>query len=154
LVQARRFGGIGQQEAHASGISGGVEYDAARLDDTLAAVVLCLRAGAALAQRFRRSRVVSPGLIQSEFLKPAHQCLDPSLSKATVITPETSGGLSSTGWLHHSHGAPAPHSQPFGISDGFAQGRSGWFSQTQPVPAQILQSEKRSIISHPRNVAD
>jgi hypothetical protein len=70
-----------------------------------------------------------------------HQFRGPSLSFVTRAIGDFAGGSSiPPAGLHSSHGIPAPQLQTSArmLPPQFA-GRSGWFSQTQPLLSQIEQ---------------
>jgi hypothetical protein len=67
-----------------------------------------------------------------------HQCRGPFLSSVTRAIGESFGGSSIPPQGLHSHGMPTlAQSQASSRALVPRQGRSGWFSQTQPEPSQI-----------------
>jgi hypothetical protein len=61
--------------------------------------------------------------------------LGPSQCRAIFSSSIITWRVSSSSPPLHLHGSPAPHVHPIS----FSQARSGWFSQTHPMPKQIGQ---------------
>jgi hypothetical protein len=81
----------------------------------------------------------APGLLQ---------CRDPSSSASAVGVKLCGmrGGCSASLGLQISHGAPAPQSHASARLLNILNGRSGWFSHTQPVSSQLAQGMALDIV--------
>src|SRR6185437_10242778 len=88
----------------------------------------------------------------SDFLsgRPVPSSISSACTSISVMTFDTSGGLTSSGVLQMGHGAPAPQSQASSRLLSGPQGRNGCFSQTQPVPSH--RPQPALVILHPLSV--